>query len=559
MRYPVNVRDITLPQEYSTLIGDANMSRGATTKEDRCIGPPGTGKTTFLTQVISYNAQQYGSDNVIAVSHTRAAAAELAGRNTPIARSNIGTLHSFAYHAIGTPPLAETPDSLREFVDEHPQWTMSALADPEDVSFSAGGNEGDKAMQEYQRYRNLCAPREAWPFSVIEYATAWEDFKQQTGRIDFSDMIELATTDTECAVQEPAVIVADECQDTSRLQWRLLEHWTADAACEKFVTAGDQDQAIFVWAGADSAYFTDHPPMRRKVLEQSYRVPRAVHALAMDWISKVTDREDVSYLPRDAEGAVHRTAATYKYPDPLLPVIEDALDKGQTVMIQATCGYMLRQTIDMLRREAIPFANPWRTKGGSGWNPLLPRGKASTVGAVREFLRPHLEGRLWDKASAEAWLAVLRGVFVHGGKKRFAENTTDRDTEDEVLERIAQYLSDEADLSRLLAPPPACLDWFDEHLLASKAQAAQFPLHIARERGVQALLEEPRVYVGSMHSFKGAEADVNIVLPDLSYAGYAEWLGNGRNDILRLLYVAITRTRETLYLGSSCTGMGVWS
>ena len=59
MRYPVNVRDITLPQEYSTLIGDANMSRGATTKkEDRCIGPPGTGKTTFLTQVISYNAQQ---------------------------------------------------------------------------------------------------------------------------------------------------------------------------------------------------------------------------------------------------------------------------------------------------------------------------------------------------------------------------------------------------------------------------------------------------------------------------------------------------------------------
>ena len=67
------------------------------------------------------------------------------------------------------------------------------------------------------------------------------------------------------------------------------------------------------------------------------------------------------------------------------------------------------------------------------------------------------------------------------------------------------------------------------------------------------------MYIGSMHSFKGSEADVNIVLPDLSYAGYAEWLGNGRNDILRLLYVAITRTRETLYLGSSCTGMGVWS
>ena len=72
---------------------------GLTVTEDRVIGPPGTGKTTFLTQVITHEASQRGSDAVVAVSHTRAAAAELAGRNAPIDRDNIATLHALAYRA----------------------------------------------------------------------------------------------------------------------------------------------------------------------------------------------------------------------------------------------------------------------------------------------------------------------------------------------------------------------------------------------------------------------------------------------------------------------------
>jgi superfamily I DNA/RNA helicase len=527
------------------------------TKEDRVVGPPGCGKTTFLTRVIGHCAQEYGSDNVIAVSHTRAAAAELAGRETPIARDNVGTLHSFAYRAIGRLPLAETSEHLREFVDAYPQWPFSAIADPADVSFSAGGTEGDKAMQVYQRCRALGLPREAWPITALDIATAWEDFKAQTGTIDFTDMIELATTDTDCAPGDPHVMICDECQDASRLQWRLMTRWAE--RCERWVTAGDCDQAIFTWAGADPAYFAEHTPMRRKVLEQSYRVPRAVHALALDWVRQATDREDVVYLPRDAEGSVQRTSATHKYPEPLLDIIEQAGADGRTVMIQASCGYMLRPLIEVLRREAIPFANPWRIKGGSGWNPLASRGAGSTVDAIRTFLQPHTRGKLWNKGEAEQWLGIVKDAFVHGGKKRFSENTLDQFTPDEVLERIAEYLKDPEDLSRIIAPPPDCLNWLEDHLLSSKQAPAQFPLHVARQRGVTCLQEDPKVYVGTCHSFKGSEADVNIVFPDLSYQGYAEWLGTGRNDILRLFYVAITRTRNDLYMASAASGMGVWT
>jgi DNA helicase II / ATP-dependent DNA helicase PcrA len=526
------------------------------TKEDRVIGPPGTGKTTFLTRVIGHNAQEYGADNVIAISHTRAAAAELAGRNTPIPRGNIGTMHSFAFHAIGTPPVAEDTDHIREFVDANPQWPFSAIADPEDVSFTAGGADGDKLMQEYQRRRNLEVPRQAWPMDVTEFATAWEDYKAQTATIDFTDMIEIAITDTDSPLQDPAVMIADECQDTSRLQWRLLTRW-ADR-CEKFVTAGDPDQAIFRWAGADVAYFAENKPMRQKVLEQSYRVPRAVHAIATEWIEQATDREPVTYYPRDEDGAVLRTGATYRYPEPLLDIIEQAEAAGKTVMIQASCGYMLRPLIEVLKREGIPFANPWRVKQASGWNPLAPRGGASTVAAIRAFLKPHIGGALWTQPEADLWLSALKGVLAHGCKKRFSE-LPDNWTPEEVWDKIGEYLQDPDDLDRIIAPPPACLDWFEAHLLSSKQQPAAFPLHVARKRGGPCLQEEPRVYIGTCHSFKGAEADINVVFPDLSYQGYSEWQGHGRNDVVRLFYVAITRTRETLYIGNASSGMGVWS
>jgi superfamily I DNA/RNA helicase len=351
-------------------------------------------------------------------------------------------------------------------------------------------------------------------------------------------------------------ILVHNCQDTSRLQWRLLTRWAE--RCEKFVTAGDPDQAIFRWAGADVAYFAENKPMRQKVLEQSYRVPRAVHALATEWIEQATDREPVTYYPRDEEGAVLRTGATYRYPEPLLDIVEQAETAGKTIMVQASCGYMLRPLIEVLKREGIPFANPWRVKQASGWNPLASRGANSTVSAIKAFLKPHLAGALWTQPEADQWLSALKGVLSHGCKKRFAE-LPDNWTPEEVYERVCEYLQDPDDMSRIIAPPPDCLDWFEDHLLSSKQQPAQFPLHVARKRGVTCLQEDPKVYIGTCHSFKGAEADINIVFPDLSYQGHNEWLGEGRNDIVRLFYVAVTRTRETLYLGSASSGMGVWS
>src|SRR3990167_6784793 len=84
-------------------------------KETRVIGPPGTGKTTWASRKIYDIVREHGSKSVIVASLTRAAAAEVVGRSLPIDRDQIGTLHSHAYHALGTPKLAQTPDAIEEW------------------------------------------------------------------------------------------------------------------------------------------------------------------------------------------------------------------------------------------------------------------------------------------------------------------------------------------------------------------------------------------------------------------------------------------------------------
>ena len=93
-------------QETGTLetIGLRDHSR---TNEYRIIGPPGTGKTRSATLHIRRAVDRFGCNSVVATSFTRAAAIELAGRDTPLDPDRIGTLHSFCFDALGKPLIAE--------------------------------------------------------------------------------------------------------------------------------------------------------------------------------------------------------------------------------------------------------------------------------------------------------------------------------------------------------------------------------------------------------------------------------------------------------------------
>lgn len=516
--------------------------------EQRVIGPPGTGKTTFLSQVLSHRAQQFGSDAVVACSLTHTAANELAGRRVPIARDNIGTLHSFAYQALGRPKCVEDAESIREFNRTVPSGYQLHLGD-RGSEMDGDGREGQRLRAKYMLYRSRMVDRQLWDRQVYQFAARWEAFKTSVGGVDFTDMLELALRDCVAHPASPAVIVADEVQDFSKLSMSLLWKW-AEAA-DEIITAGDPDQTIYAFAGADPEVFRRRQPQRQKILEQSYRVPRAIHRIASRWVARCTDREKVTYLPRDEEGTVRREDYYRTDPHSMVNDIQRQLTAGRTCMVIATCGYMLRPTIELLQARAIPYHNPYRP-AEVGWNPLRESMETNTAATrLRAYLGPFIgEGQmshLWYEDEFELWSALMAGV-----KRRGADILTGDPNREVTVDDLETYFANPEVMGRLLDGGEAGLMTIRRHLAARWQQSGGYACEVARQHGTTALRDEPLLTIGTIHSVKGGEADVVYVFPDLSAASAWEAASTaGENNIRRVFYVAMTRAREELVLCGS--------
>jgi len=411
--------------------------------------------------------------------------------------------------------------------------------------------EGDNLLLEYIRLRNLMQDRAVWPDSLQRFAFAWEDFKKQVGGIDFTDMIDLALQETDAPEQHPEVLIADEAQDLSRLQFALLTKWSRSV--EKVVLAFDPDQSIYGFSGADPAVFVENEPERLKVLEQSYRVPAAVHADALAWIEQLHHRRPVTYRARSGEAGQTGclVGASWQNPSAVVPMILEALGRGKTVMYLASCSYMLTPMVQCLRDQGVPFHNPYRRRQGA-WNPLGRTSRGlSTADRLLALLAPFEDGaeRLWTKDQLLAWSDLVKGCWRRGGRKQLDALPQSADGS-AVLMALLAAMSSEEDVAAVMAGPPDVLQWVQGHFAANKVKVGTYMTRVLARMGSAGLREAPRVVLGTIHSVKGAEADVVLLAPDLSQQGFEQWLRGetqGRGAIVRQFYVGMTRAREELW------------
>jgi DNA helicase-2/ATP-dependent DNA helicase PcrA len=534
----------------------------------RVNGPPGTGKTTWLTRQCDLAAQKVGGSGVVVASLTRAAAAEVAGRKTPLPRQNIGTLHSHAYQALDKPSICETAAGLRAWNDYAPNSSMRIsnkhAVDPENAQPEPAmiDTTGADMLHRMNILRMRMTPREVWPPMVKRFADKWEQFKKDKRLMDFTDLIEHGIDRVPKLPSNPDVVMLDEAQDMSKLDMTLALQW--GMAAKTLIVVGDADQNLYQWRGSDPEAFTGLPATRIQTLSQSYRVPALVHEQAVAMIQRIPDREPVEYSPRrmdpnDPEsdpvaGAV--TVAQHRWRDPRLLVseLEDRAQEGRTCMVLASCGYMLNPLVSELRQRGVPFWNPYRSSHG-GWNPL--RGARRLM----SFLRPQKsawgdEQRMWTWRDVHAWVDVMqaKGILVRGAKTfveaklvedRFRDSRGDDTcTIDEV---IGLFSTDEAKNAII----DVDIEWWAQHLKHTTMKQQEYALTVTRRHGAHVLREEPKIIVGTIHSVKGGEADTVYVMPDLS--GVAYWEGyrkacNERDAVHRQMYVAMTRAREHLVL-----------
>ena len=87
------------------------------------------------------------------------------------------------------------------------------------------------------------------------------------------------------------------------MQWEFCK--TAFRNCEKIFIAGDDDQAIYEWSGADVKYFlslTENSPI--KVLEKSYRLKEKILNYSKHFSSQISNRVEKVFGSSVGEGNI---------------------------------------------------------------------------------------------------------------------------------------------------------------------------------------------------------------------------------------------------------------
>ena len=85
----------------------------------------------------------------------------------------------------------------------------------------------------------------------------------------------------------------DEAQDLSAQQWQVVDMLQQESGALETYVAGDDDQAIFRWAGADIEHFIQMANDENNTiipLTQSYRIPVSVHTLATKLAQSISQR-----------------------------------------------------------------------------------------------------------------------------------------------------------------------------------------------------------------------------------------------------------------------------
>lgn len=464
------------------------------------LGPPGTGKTTTMLGVVEEGLRRgLAPERIAFLSFTRAAAQEAIDRAAT--RFNyqteqfryFRTLHSLAYALLRLRrEEVMGPEAWRDFGNVHGYDFKLELFGEE---VGAGAQDlGDQLAQCYQLSRARCHSIEAeWltgrykfpQWAATRFKTQLDAYKSKHGLLDFADFLDGLNTSLDVDL-----VILDEAQDLTRQQWRVFDRLTAEVP-EVYV-AGDDDQAIFDWAGADVGAFLalPHP---RTVLPRSHRLPRRIKTYADGIVRAIGARFPKHWEARDDEGRLTAIGA-------------------QHVEVGAEGSWLLLA----------------RTNGGLG----------ALEGFARDSGRVYYHRGRWSNDTPVA-RAILGWTRLSQGRTIEARLWTDLQRFSSLRLRdpgraVGREGVGPGDVSGLAGN---CAPWYEALRLTPEAIAYHRSLLRRGER-----LDRPgQVRLSTIHRAKGMEAD-NVVL--LGRAGADPYTDGER----RVWYVGATRARHTMYL-----------
>ena len=324
-----------------------------------------------------------------------------------------------------------------------------------------------------------------------------QNYKESFQLVDFTDMIEKFIVSKLCPKFDVAFV--DEAQDLSPIQWKMFNIIKENS--KYVILAGDDDQAIYGWAGADVKKFQQEISKKDIILPQSYRVPKQVQSLA----DKILDR-----IPQD-----RRIAKTWKAREEegKIQYIMDLdglpLHDGEWLIL-ARYNDRLNKLMPTLKDMGIYY----QYKGRKSY-------KSSLFRSILNYTR-------WQKGELLS-LSEVKDILECTGMNL-------KPTEEKMYD-LTELTYDKS------------VNWFDVFVVDYEEC-----LYIREMLSYgEKLSKDARVKLSTIHAAKGGEAENVLLILDntKTIRESAEKNEDKADEENRVWYVGVTRTKQNLYIMSA--------
>ncbi|MBI3291653.1 MAG: UvrD-helicase domain-containing protein [Elusimicrobia bacterium] len=433
---------------------------------------------------------------------------------------------------------------------------------------------------------------------------------ERAGGVDFGDLIMKAV---ELLRDQAAIrtkyqerfryLMVDEYQDTNHAQYLLTKYLAAQH--KNICVVGDDDQAVYVWRGADIRnileFERDYPNAKVITLEQNYRSPRTILDAAWGVVQRNQHRKEkklwneraggetvrVEELPNEVSeaqfvvGEVHALAqsqyalsdfAVFYRTNAQSRVLEDAFRRAELpYRLVGTVRFYERAEVKDVLAYLRVILNPRDSLSLKRILNVPPRGIGKATLQLLEQAAKARQDPLFEilqrldqiaglgpkaKAALERFLDLLHGLIVD------RKQETAKGMIQQVLERtgMIQALEEEGDAESLVR-----LDNLQELVNAVEEYEQRSP-----DRSLEGFLEQASllteadtvgrapngVTLMTVHLAKGLEFPV-VFLTGLEEGlfpiGDSTFALEELEEERRLCYVGMTRAKDRLYLTSTAS------